>query len=144
MQRHNLAAVSVLLMSVAGCSSEPIAAKPPTGTLLAGTAQVTMNGTTTIPIHEVECQSVANGFTVIEIGTGPGITVLLGSDTQTPKSLTFNDFDGFSGGYWQNLEGSAQFGMVAQTYTFTGSAVGFGTKEPHTRTTNDFTVKVAC
>lgn len=145
MQRLNLVAFSLLLISLAGCSSEPPVAKPPSGALPAGTAQVTMNGTTTVPSHDVECRSLANGFTVIDIGSiGPRITVLLGADAGTPKSVSFSEFDGFSGSYWQNLEGDAQLGMVAQTYTLTGSAVGFNTKEPHTRTTNDFTVKVAC
>jgi ipoprotein LpqH len=143
MHRRYIAPTLLLLMGIAGCSSPPPALKLPNGALPSGTAQITVDGNATGPLQAVACQSIGTGLTEINIGTtGTGTTVLV--DSGTPKGVTFNDVEGFTGSYWQDLQGSAQLGMVDQTYTLTGTAAGFNTEHPYTRTMNDFTVKVAC
>jgi hypothetical protein len=144
-RRYTPAALLILLipLSISSCSSGPPALKLPNGALAGGTAQVTVNGSALGPIHDVECESIGKGLTQITIGsTDSRTTALLGADT--PKAVAFNDVEGFSGGYWQGLQGSVRVNMDDQTYTLAGTAVGFNTKNPTTRTANDFVVKVAC
>ena len=82
-------------------------------------------------------------MTEIRIGNADTRTTLL-VDAKTPKGVAFNDVEGFTGSFWQDLQGSARLAMVDQTYTLAGSAAGFSTADPYTRTISDFTVKVAC
>ncbi|MGO9158850.1 lipoprotein LpqH [Mycobacterium sp.] len=143
MQRRSTAAMVLFLVTAAGCSSAPAALTFPVGALPGGTAQATVNGNGTGQLRGVECQNIGKGVTSIDIGsTGSRITVLVGADT--PKAVTFNEVEGFTGSYWQDLQGSARLAMVDQTYTVTGTAAGFHVEQPYTRTTTDFTVKVAC
>ena len=143
MQRRYTAATLLLLLGIGGCSSAPPSLGLPNGALPGGTAQVTVNGSGTGVIHTVECQSIGKGLTKINIGDGSTRTTLL-VDANTPKGVAFNDVEGFTGSYWQDLQGNARLGMVDQTYTLSGTAAGFNTANPYTRTMNDFTVKVAC
>ena len=146
MQRRYTAATLLILTGIVGCSSPPRSAlELPNGALPSGTAQVTVNGNGASIIHDVDCQSLGNGLNEINIGTtGARITVLVGEDAWTPKGVAFNDVQGFTGSYWQDLQGTARSGWVDQTYTLTGTADGFNTEHPYTRTMNDFIVKVAC
>lgn len=144
MQRQYSAATLLLLIATAGCSSGPPALNLPNGALPGGTAQVTVNGNNTGRIHDVECESVGRGLTRINIGSADARTTLLVGDGRTPKAVAFNDIEGFTGSYWQDLQGSARLAIVDQTYTLTGTAAGFNAEQPYTRTMNDFTVKVAC
>jgi ipoprotein LpqH len=143
MHRRYIAPTLLLLIGIAGCSSAPPALKLPNGALPGGSAQITVNGNATGTLQAVACQSIGKGLTEISIGTtSMGTTMLV--DSGTPKGVTFNDVEGFTGSYWQDLQGSARLGMVDQTYTLTGTAAGFNTEHPYTRTMNDFSVKVAC
>jgi hypothetical protein len=111
--------------------------------LPSGTAEVTVNGNGTGAIDAVECESIAKGLARISIGrTSTRITVLVDGDTL--KGVAFHDIEGFTGSYWQDLQGSANVGMVDQTYKLTGTAVGFNTEHPFARTRNSFNIKVAC
>ncbi len=144
MQRGCTTATLLLLIATAGCSSGPPTLTLPNGALPPGTAQVTVNGSDTGQLHEVKCESIGKGLTLIYIGSADGRTTLLLDDARTPKAATFNDVGGFSGSYWQDLQGGARLAMVDQTYLLTGTAAGFNAEQPHTRTLNDFAVKVAC
>lgn len=144
MQRRYSAATLLILIATAGCSSGPPSLKLPNGALPGGTAQITVNGNDTGRIHEVDCQSLGKGLTRINIGSAGTRTTLLVGQAQTPKGVAFNDVEGFTGSYWQDLQGSARLAMVDQTFTLAGTAAGFNAKQPYNRTMNDFTVKVAC
>lgn len=142
MQRRYIAAVLILL-SISGCSSGPPKLRLANGALPGGTAQVTVDGNGSGLIRDVECASIGKGLTNITIGRPDAqIRVLL--DADTPKAIAFNDVEGFTGGYWQGLQGTVRLDMVNQTYTITGSAVGFKAEDPHTRTANGFALDVAC
>jgi ipoprotein LpqH len=144
MQRRYAAATALLIVGLAGCSSgPPPTPTPPNGALTAGTAQVTVNGKTVGATHGVECENLGRSFIIINIGrTGSQVTVLVIDDS--PQGVNFNDVDGFTGSYWQDLQGSARLGMIDQTYSLSGTAAGFNADHPHTRTTDSFNVKVAC
>jgi ipoprotein LpqH len=144
MKGRYAAATSLLVMGLAGCSlGPPSAPTPPNGALAAGTAQVTVNGKTVGANHGVECENLGRSFIIINIGrTGSQVTVLV--DHKTPKAISFNEVEGFTGSYWHDLQGSARLGMVDQTYSFAGTAAGYNADHPHIRTTDSFAVKVAC
>ncbi|KZS51717.1 hypothetical protein A4G26_20075 [Mycobacterium kansasii] len=144
MQRGCTAATLLLLIATAGCSSGPPALTLPNGALPPGTAHVTVNGNETRQVHEVKCESIGKGLTWIYIGSARARTTLLLDDARTPKAVAFNDVEGFTGSYWQDLQGNARLAMVDQTYMLTGTVAGFNAEQPHTRTMTDFAVKVAC
>jgi ipoprotein LpqH len=144
MQGRYVAAASLLVMGLAGCSSgPPKAPTPPNGALAAGTAQVTVNGKTVGANHGVECENLGRSFIIINIGrTGSQVRVLV--DDDAPKAISFNDVEGFTGSYWQDVQGTARLGMIDQTYSLAGTAAGYNADDPHIRTTDSFNVKVAC
>lgn len=143
MQLQYIAAMPLILLSISGCAAGPQPLRLANGALPGGFAQVTVNGNGASRIQDVECESIGKGLTEIKIGSpGNQITALLGVDA--PKVVAFNDVEGFTGSYWQDLQGSARLEMVDQTYTLTGTAVGFNTENPYTRSMNGFAVKVAC
>jgi ipoprotein LpqH len=143
MQRRYIASTLSLLVGVAGCSSAPPALELPRGALPGGTARITVNGNAARPLRAVQCTNIGKGLTEITIGArSTGVVVLL--DSHAAKGVTFNDFGGFTGSYWQGLQGTAWLGMVDQTYTLTGTADGFSTEHPYVRTMSDYTVEVAC
>ncbi len=144
MQRRYTAATLLLLLATAGCSSGPPALKLPNGAFPSGTAQVTVNGSETGRTHEVECESIGRGLTRISIGSAGTRTTLLVGEARTPKEVAFDNVEGFTGSYWQDLQGSARLAVVDQTYTLSGTAAGFNAEQPYIRTVTDFTVKVAC
>jgi|SRR5580693_6402433 lipoprotein LpqH len=144
MQGRYAVATSLLVMGLAGCSSGPPSAPtPPNGALVAGTAQVIVNGKTVGANHGVECENLGRSFIIINIGrAGSEVTVLV--HDATPQAISFNDVQGFTGSYWQDLQGSARLGMIDQTYSLAGTAAGYNADHPHVRTTDSFNVKVAC
>jgi len=145
MQRRYTPAILLLLMGVAGCSSGPPPLSLPNGALPGGTAEVTVNGNTSGRIRDVTCESVGRGLTLINIGDpDKRVTALLDSNGRNAAEVAFHDFGGFTGSYWQNLEGDVRLGIVDQTYTLTGTAAGFESEHPHTRIMDAFTVEVAC
>jgi ipoprotein LpqH len=143
MQRRYATATTLLLLGIAGCSSAPAGLNLPNGALPSGTALITVNGNGTGRLHDVQCESIAKGLTQIMIGTAGSLTTVLVT-ADSPKGIAFHDVDGFTGSYWQDLQGSARLDIIDQTYTLTGTAAGFNAENPYARTVNDFTVKVAC
>lgn len=144
MQRRYVTATTLLLLGISGCSSPP-AASPnlPNGALPSGTAQITVNGSGTGRLRDVQCDSIGKGLTQIMIGDADSLTTVLVT-ADSPKGITFHDVAGFTGSYWRDLQGSARLDMVGQTYTLTGTAAGFSSESRFARTVQDFTVKVAC
>ena len=60
------------------------------------------------------------------------------------KSVSITDLAGFTGSYWQDLDGSAEVRMTGRTYLITGTAAGFTTETRTTRTSARFTIRVSC
>ncbi len=146
MPSRPIAAASLLVLGLAGCSSSPSPAPAPSaGALPSGTAKVAVNDNDVGTTHMVACQTLGS-LTTITIGNPTaGITALVdNASTLTARSVTVNNLGGFTGSYWQDLQGSAQVGMVDQTYAFDGTASGFDTDKPSAITTGTFRIKVAC
>jgi lipoprotein LpqH len=138
-----VAAVAVTAMT--GCSSEPPEYKPAPGALVAGTAQVTVNGQDTGTTEAVQCSSLGS-LTMINTGdqaSGVAATVS-NKDELTAESVGINNLGGFTGSYNAGLGGTAKVTMTGRTYDITGTADGFDTAKPSFRSSGTFSIKVSC
>lgn len=131
-------------IGLAGCSSPPPQERQP-GTLVIGSAQVTVNdadaGTTTA----VQC-TIAGPLTTITTGDDEsGVSALVSNENGlVAKSVTIRNLGGFTGSYESDLQGEASVTQTGRTFDITGSADGFNAERPSFRAAGTFTVKVAC
>jgi len=137
-------AASAVLVAVAGCSSPP-PAKPQPGTLVVGTAAVTVNDADAGSTDAVAC-SAAGPLTTITTGDDQsGVTALVSSEGElTAESVTIRNLGGFTGSYNAGLGGEAKVTMTGRTYDISGTADGFATDNPSFRKNGTFAIKVAC
>lgn len=140
-----VAAVGVAAGGLAGCSSEPEPAEPLPGTLVAGTAQVTVNRIDTGTTEVVQCVPAESMMTITTGNDASGVTAILSSrDELLAESVSINNLGGFTGSYNAGLGGSAKVTMTGRTYDITGTADGFLTDKPSFRTNGTFAIKVSC
>ncbi len=146
------AVLSSTLLTVpvlAGCSSPTPEYQPPPGALVAGTAQVTVNGRDAGTTDSVQCDPAG---TLMMVSTGDphdpessGISATISNeDGLVVREVGIRDLGGFTGSYNQGLGGDAEVTMTGRTYDIRGTADGFDTDNPSFRTTGDFQIKVAC
>lgn len=139
-----LTAAAATVACVAGCSSPPPAETRP-GTLLIGTARVTVNDTDTGYTDQVTC-TVSGPLTTITTGTAAaGLTALVSNDgTLTAESVSIRNLGGFTGNYRAGLGSQATVTRTGRSYAISGTADGFTTSAPAIQTSGTFTVDVAC
>jgi hypothetical protein len=139
-----LAIAGATAIAVAGCSSPP-PAKPQPGTLVVGTAQVTVNDADAGTTHAVQC-SAAGSLTTITTGDDQsGVTAMVSNeDGLTAESVSIRNVGGFTGSYNAGLGGEANVTMTGRTYAITGTADGFATDKPSFRANGTFAIKVSC
>jgi ipoprotein LpqH len=139
-----LAVACATAIAVAGCSSPP-PAKPQPGTLVVGTAQVTVNDADAGTTHAVQC-SAAGSLTTITTGDDQsGVTALVSNeDGLTAESVSIRNVGGFTGSYNAGLGGEANVTMTGRTYAIAGTADGFATDNPSFRANGTFAIKAAC
>ena len=144
MKSSPAAHVVLVAVAAAACSSPPPAPLP-RGALVTGTAEVTIDDQALHATRDVACQTNTS-LTSITIGKAPEtVTIMIDNSTApTARSVAIDNVGGFTGSYWQNLQGSANTSMVDQTYKITGTANGFHTDNPSARTTANFTINAAC
>jgi hypothetical protein len=136
-------------VTAAGCSSQPPEYQPPPGALIAGTAQVTVNGRDTGTTDSVQCSSAG---TLMTISTGSpddpesaGITALVASEDElVVREVGIRDLGGFTGSFNSGLGGEATVTMTDRTYAINGTADGFETANPSFRKSGTFEIKVSC
>jgi lipoprotein LpqH len=139
-----LAAAAATLV-VAGCSSAPPDFKPGPGMLVAGTAQVTVNGQDIGTTEAVQCTPAGTLTTITTGDQASGVTALISNkDELTTEAVGINNVGGFTGSYNRGLGGKAKVTMTGRTYDISGSADGFDTADPSFRTSGTFAIKVAC
>jgi hypothetical protein len=138
-------AAAAATLAVGGCSSGPSNYQPAPGTLVAGTAQVIVNGQNIGTTDAVQCTPVS-WLTMIDTGDQTsGVTTLLSNkEDLTAEIVRINDVGGFTGSYNAGLGGTAKVTMTGRTYDITGTADGFATANPSFRTSGTFAIKVAC
>ncbi|MGV0849475.1 lipoprotein LpqH [Mycolicibacterium phlei] len=142
----NCAAAAALL--AAGCSSSPPEYTPPAGELVAGTAQVSINGHDTGTTGAVECNTTEWLTTITTGDETSGVTAMVSNrDDLAVESVAINNVGGFSGSYTAGVGetgGTAEITMAGRTYEITGTADGFNTDDPSFRVPGTFTIKVSC
>ncbi|MFC5933340.1 MULTISPECIES: lipoprotein LpqH [Mycobacterium avium complex (MAC)] len=141
---RNASAIVLVAASVGACSPSR-AAEPPPGTLLPGTAQVTINDHVLPETHAVKCVPMGSLATVTIGDTAAGTSMFVSNESPlTAKTININNLDGFTGSYAEHLQGAAEVTLHGYTYTIRGRAEGFNTDNPSLRSTDSFTIKVAC
>jgi ipoprotein LpqH len=132
-------------LAVAACSSGPPAYQPTPGTLVPGTAQMTVNGQNIGTTEAVQCTPAGSLTTITTGDQTSGITSLISNrDELTAASVSINNVGGFTGSYNAGLGGTANVNLTGRTYDITGTADGFETAHPSFRTNGTFAIKVAC
>jgi lipoprotein LpqH len=135
----------VAFTAIAGCSSEPPEYKPAPGALVAGTAQVTVNGQNTGTTAAVQCSSTGYLTTIDTGDQASGVTAMISNKEElTAESVAINNLGGFTGSYNAGLGGTATVTMTDRTYDITGTADGFDTAKPSFRASGTFSIKVSC
>jgi ipoprotein LpqH len=138
-------AAAAATLAVAGCSSGPPDFKPGPGMLVAGTAQVAVNGQNTGTTAAVHCTAAGPLTTVTTGDQSAGVTALISNkDDLIADAVSINNVGGFTGSYNKDLGGEAKVTMTGRTYDISGTADGFDTANPSFRTTGTFAIKVAC
>ena len=138
-------AAAAATLAVAGCSSGPPDYQPAPGTLVAGTAQVTVNGQNLGTTEAVQCTPAGSLTTITTGDQASGISALISNkDELTAAAVGINNVGGFTGSYNAGLGGTAKVTMTGRTYDITGTADGFDTANPSFRTSGTFAIKVAC
>jgi ipoprotein LpqH len=140
-----LVIAAATMLAVAGCSSEPPEFKPGPGELVAGTAQVTVNGQNTGTTEAVQCTPAGSLTTITTGDRSSGVSALVSNgDALTAEAVGVNNVGGFTGSYNAGLGGTAKVTMTGRTYDITGTAEGFATDNPSFRTAGSFAIRVSC
>lgn len=144
-RRALLVATVGATIAVAGCSSSPPPSPPQPGSLVAGTAAITVNDNDLGQFESVQCTPAGTVTTITTGDDSSGTTaVVSNSDGLSAQLISIRDLGGFTGSYNQGLGGQAKVVLSGNTYTITGTADGFNTDAPSFRTNGTFTIKVAC
>ena len=142
--RSLVVALAVVVIGSAGCSSQT-AHKRVSGTLPAGTAELSVNGNTARVTDAVQCESIEWTRTIRTGDEASGVTVMLSNAKKlVAEFVRFRNFDGFTGSYDRHLQGEAAVAMTGPTYRIAGTAVGFASAKATERTTAPFELRVSC
>lgn len=133
------------VLASAGCSSSPPDYHPAPGTLVAGTAQVTVDGQDGGLTRSVQCNATGPLTTITTGDQRSGVTAMISNQEDLiAESVGIRDVAGFTGSYNQGLGGTATVTMTGRTYHISGTADGFRTGNPSFRTSGTFAVQVSC
>lgn len=139
------ASTLALVATATGCSSGPPDYEPAPGTLVAGTAQISVNGLEPQTTDSVQCDSTGPLTTITTGDDTSGMTAMISNrDELVAESVQIRDLGGFTGSYNQGLGNDAEVTMTGRTYDITGTADGFDTAKPSFRVSGTFAIKVAC
>lgn len=139
---------TAIVAGLAGCSSPPDYT-PPTGELVAGTAQVTVNGHDAGTTDAVQCSTTGYLTTITTGDTTSGVTTMVSNqDELAVESVRINNVGGFTGSYTAGVDtvgvDKADISMTGRTYDISGAADGFATDNPSFRASGTFEIRVSC
>jgi len=143
--RNGLLAGAATALALAGCSSGPPEYQPGPGMLVAGTAQVTVNGQDAGTTDAVQCDSTGTLTTITTGDQASGVIAMVSNKDQlTAESVAIRDLGGFTGSYNAGFSDDAKVTMTGRTYEISGTADGFDTDSPSFRKSGTFAIKVSC
>lgn len=132
-------------LAIAGCSSTPPEYTPPPGSLIAGTAQLTINGQDLGTTDTVQCREAGPLMSIKTGDTASGISALVAAEDELEvQEVAIRDLGGFTGSFNAGLGGAATVTMTGRTFAINGTADGFETANPSFRKSGTFEIKVAC
>lgn len=141
---------TAIVAGLAGCSSPPDYT-PPKGELVAGTAQVTVNGRDAGTTDAVQCDTTGYLTTITTGDQTSGMTAMVSNkDELTVESVGINNLGGFTGSYTAGVGAAsgtadtAEISMTGRTYDISGTADGFNTDNPSFRASGTFSIRVSC
>lgn len=138
-------AITAAALAIPGCSSGPPEYEPAPGTLVAGTAQVTVNGQDAGTTGAVQCDAIGPLTTITTGDQSSGVTAMVSNQDQlAAEFVRVHNLGGFTGSYDQGLGGTAKVTMTGRTYDISGTADGFNTDSPSFRASGTFSIKVSC
>jgi lipoprotein LpqH len=134
---------AVVVVGLAGCS-DSIPPAPPAD-ISEGTAQITVGDQGLGPVHTVTCNST-EAITTISTGDDASGTTSAVDASKAPATLfvKIRNLAGFTGNYWEGVDGKAEVDMKGRVYTITGTATGFTDDSPSFRATKPFKIEVSC
>ncbi|MDA4106746.1 lipoprotein LpqH [Mycolicibacterium holsaticum] len=134
-----------VVLVLAGCSSGPPEYQPGPGELVAGTAEVAVNGQEPETTAAVRCDSTGPLTTITTGNETSGVTAMVSNeDALKAESIRINEVGGFTGSYNAGLGDPADVTMTGRTYEITGTAEGFDTDNPSFRVPGTFAIRVSC
>jgi lipoprotein LpqH len=109
-------AATLVVGTIAGCSSGPPPAKPQPGELVAGTAHVSINGKDTGTTEAVQCVPAGTLTTITTGDNASGVTAMVSNNAGlVAESVSINNLGGFTGSYNADLGGTATVTMIGAT-----------------------------
>lgn len=139
--------VAAIVAGLAGCSSPP-EYTPPKGELIAGTAQVTVNGRDAGTTDAVQCNTTGYLTTITTGDQTSGVTAMVSNKEELAvESVGINNVGGFTGSYTAGVGDTAEaadIAMTGRTYDISGAADGFDTDNPSFRASGTFAIRVSC
>ncbi len=136
-----------MVAGLTACSSPP-EYTPPKGELVAGTAQVTVNGHDAGTTDAVQCNTTGYLTTITTGDQTSGVTAMVSNkDELAVESVGINNLGGFTGSYTAGVGDRAEaadISMTGRTYDISGAADGFNTDNPSFRASGTFTIRVSC
>lgn len=136
---------TVAIAALSACSKGPVEPPLKPGELAVGTASVTVNGQDAGTTTAVACVRDGNLTTITTGDSKAGTTTVVDNGHGlAAKSVSIRNIGGFTGSYWQGLDGSAEIRPIGSTFDVKGEAFGFTSDRPSARTSGTFRINVAC
>jgi ipoprotein LpqH len=148
--KNGFVAVGALAVvaGIAGCSSSSPSPPQPPGALPVDTAHITVNGQSAGTMRSVTCSQVDQYMNIDTGDNKTGVSAVVqsvqGGFKLAAKSVQIRNLGGFSGNYVDGIVGNADATVAGNSYTISGTADGFNTDKPDTRTTATFQIKASC
>ncbi len=141
----SIAGAALMIGSCAACASGRAAATLETGTLVPGTAQLTVDGKELPVTKAVNCAPPEQYLSTITTGDdASGATMQVSNaGNLTVEFVRIRNLNGFSGDYNRKLGGDASVVLSDNTYRIVGTALGYGPNSPEP-TRQPFIIKVSC
>lgn len=137
-RRFPVAAVFLVAVGVAGCSSPPAA-------LGSHDAKVIINGKATNAMQQVVCSQTGQSWTIQTMDKEPGFTATIQlGDTVKAQTVDIRNLGNFTGTYWDDNLGKAQAKVSQGKFNISGEAKGAFSDKPNQSTTATFDITTNC
>ena len=137
-RRFPVAAVLLVALGVAGCSSPPAA-------LSNHDAKVIINGKATNAPQPVFCSQTGQSWTIQTMDKEPGFTATIRlGDPVKPQAVDIRDLGNFTGTFWDDNIGKAQARVNQGKFNISGEANGAFADKPNQPATATFDITTNC